>query len=101
MQSVLKIGFALAERVGQGEGFVHRFGRQCMAAVAGGYRKGLVSAEWPVLLLSCMKECGKWSFHLVSFQSGGAFLGRRALTIEFLVMSGCGQSPEPSKKPLK
>ena len=32
-----------------------------------------------------------------SFQSGGAFSGRRALTIERLVMSGCGQGHEPAK----
>ena len=31
-----------------------------------------------------------------SFQSGGAFLGRRALTIEHLVMSGCSQGHEPA-----
>ena len=37
----------------------------CMAAVAGGYRKGLVSAGWPVLLLSCTNGCRKCSFHLV------------------------------------
>ena len=28
-------------------------------------RKGLVSAGWPVLLLSCTNERRKWSFHLV------------------------------------
>ena len=34
---------------------------------------------------------------LGSFQSGGAFSGWRALTIECLVMSGCGQGHEPAK----
>ena len=38
---------------------------------------------------------------LGSFQSGGAFLGRRALTIECLVMSGCGQVINLQKKILK
>ena len=36
-----------------------------MAAVAAGYRKGLVSAGWPVLLLSCAYGRRKQSFHLV------------------------------------
>ena len=35
-----------------------------VASVAAGYRKGLVSTGWPVLLLSCTNECRKWSFHL-------------------------------------
>ena len=34
---------------------------------------------------------------LGSFQSGGAFSGRKALTIECSVMSGCGQGHEPAK----
>ena len=38
---------------------------------------------------------------LGSFQSREAFLGRKALTIELSVMSGCGQGHEPAKKPLK
>ena len=64
-----------------------------MAVVAAGYRKGLVSAGWPVLLFSCTNKCRKRSFHLIggflgSFQSGGAFSGQRALTIEYSVMSG-------------
>ena len=36
-----------------------------MAAVAAGYRKDLVSAVWPVLLLSCVNGRRKWPFHLV------------------------------------
>ena len=78
-----------------------------MAAVAAGYRKSLVSARWPVLLLSCAngrRKCmvlspcrGSISGFLGSFQSGGAFFGLRALTIERLVMSGCGQRHEPTK----
>ena len=76
-----------------------------MVAVAAGYRKGLVSAGWPILLLSCTNRRRKQSFHLVgtpflflgSFQSGGAFSGTRVLTIERLVMSGSGQGDEPAK----
>ena len=49
----------------RGGGWVHRFGRQCMAAVAAGYRKGLVSAVWPILLLACANGRRKRSFHLV------------------------------------
>ena len=90
-QSVLKIGSALAERVGQGEvggctaladsawrllqlaierawsaldGPFFCFLVQ-MAAVAAGYRKGLVSTGWPILLLSCTNERRKRCFHLV------------------------------------
>ena len=81
-----------------------------MAAVAAGYTKGMVSAGLPAPLVSCTNERRKRSFHLVgapfsaflgSFQSGGAFLGRRALTIERSVISGCGQDHEPAKKLLK
>ena len=49
-----------------GGGWGHRSGWQCcMAAVAAGYRKVLVSAGWPVLLLSCTNKRRKWCFHLV------------------------------------
>ena len=130
-QSVLKIGSALAERVGQGEVGggtalagsawrllqlamekawsvlgVPRSGWQCMAAVAAGYGKGLVSAGCPAPPLSCTNEHRKPSFHLVgtpflfflgSFQSGGVLPGRRAQTIERSVLSGCGQGHEPAK----
>ena len=44
---------------------------------------------------------GSISGFLGSFQSGGAFLGQRALTIECSVMSGCDQGHEPTKKLLK
>ena len=78
-----------------GQGEVGRSTTPCMAAVAAGYRKGLVSAGWPVLLVSCTNRCRKRCFNLVrtlflgSFQSGGAFSGRKVLTIERSVMSGC------------
>ena len=61
VQSVLKIGSALAEGwVGPG-------------GVAAGYRMGLVSAGWLVLLLSCTNECRKRSFHLVGLAFQAAF----------------------------
>ena len=44
-----------------------------MVAVAAGYRKGLVMAEWPILF-SCTNECRKRSFHLV----GTPFLALQA-----------------------
>ena len=42
-------------------------------SVAVGYRKGLVSARWPILLLSCTNGHRKWSFHLVGAQFQVAF----------------------------
>ena len=47
-----------------GGGWVHRFGWQCMAAVAAGYRMGLVSAGWPLLLLSCATGVENGTFTL-------------------------------------
>ena len=47
-----------------------------------------------MVLSSCR---GSISGFLGSFQSGGAFLECRALTIECSVMSGCGQGHEPAK----
>ena len=44
--------------------------------------------------LPCMDSI---SGFLGSFQSGGALSGRRALTVERSVMSGCGQGHEPAK----
>ena len=41
-----------------------------MAAVVAGYRKGLVSDGWPVLLSSA-NECRKRSFHLVGNSISG------------------------------
>ena len=58
VQFVLKIGSAVAERVGQGEvGGCTTLADSAwwllqLVAVAAGYRKGLVCAVWPILLLS-------------------------------------------------
>ena len=62
-QSVLKIGSALAERLGQGE-----VGR--CTALAGQrlqlpVEKSWVNARFAIFLLSCTKWCRKCSFHLV------------------------------------
>ena len=40
-----------------------------MAAVAAGYRMVLVSAGWPVLLLSCANGRRKWYLHFVGAPS--------------------------------
>ena len=93
--------FCASRKGGTGEGgWVHRSGWPCLAAVIAGYRKGLVSAGWPIRLVSCANGCTKHSFHLSglgSFQSGGAFSGQRVLIIEHSVMSGCGQGHKPAK----
>ena len=73
-----------------------------MAAIAAGCRKALANARWAILL-SCTNRPRKplllpcrssISDILGSFQFGGALFGRRALTIERSLMSGCGQSHE-------
>ena len=105
VQSVLKIGSALAERVGQGE-----VGRS--TALAGNAWQLLqlaIERAWSMLdgpffcflvqtsvvhLSPCRDSI---SGFLGSFQSGGAFSGRRALTIVCSVISGCGQGHEPVK----
>ena len=50
---------------------------------------------WVNFLLCCANWPTKCSFHLVdilyNFQSGEVFSGRRALTMECLLMSGCGE----------
>ena len=51
-----------------GGGWVHRSGRQCMAAAAAGYRMGLVNAGWGICLPSCTNGHRKCSLHLVRIQ---------------------------------
>ena len=98
-QYVLKIGSALAERVGRGEvGGCHSEGDSAWRLL----QLAIVNARWGILPLSCTNRPKKCSFHLVgapfdilgSFQSEGALSGQRALTIERLLMSGCGQGRE-------
>ena len=93
----------LAERVGQGGGgWVSPRRLQCMAAVAAGCRlcrKALFNARWAIVLLSCTNRPRKHSFRSISdilgsFQSRGVLSGRRALTIERLLISGCSQGHE-------
>ena len=68
-QSVLKIGSALAERVGQGEvggcTALADSAWRLLQLAAAGYRMGQVSSGWPVLLLSCANGRRKRYFHLV------------------------------------
>ena len=66
-QSVLKIGSALAERVGQGEvggctALADSAWRRLQLPVE---RKALVNAGWAICLLSCTNGCRKRSFHLI------------------------------------
>ena len=67
-----------------------------MVAVAVSCRKGLINARWAILAQTGLK---KRSLHLVgvpflTFQPKGDLSGQRALTIECLLMGGCGQSHE-------
>ena len=70
------------------------------------YRKALVNAGRAICLLSCKKQAQKMlllpcrdsiSSILGNCQSGGVFSGWRALTIERLLMSGCGKGREPTE----
>ena len=71
-----------------------------MAAASAGYRTALVGTGWTISHIST-NGCRNHSSPLISwstisdtvgiFQSEGAFAGQRALTIESLLMSGCGQ----------
>jgi len=103
-QSVLKIGFALAKksRIGGGRWVLAR-GAVHMAAALAGCRKALVGTGWAIshhkqaqepLLSPCS---GTISGLVGSIQSGGACAGRKALTIESLLMSGCGWGYEPKE----
>ena len=87
VQSALKIGSALAKRVGQEEmGGCHPLGDSAWQLLQLGVEKPWLTPGGSFL-----------SFHaqtggtVGSFQSGGAFTGWRALTIERSLMSGCGQ----------
>ena len=87
-----------------GGGWVHRSGWPCMVAAAAGYRIGqrwmacssafLYKRVYKTICSPCRDSV---SGLLGSFQSGGAFSGRKVLTNECSVMSGCGHSYEPTK----
>ena len=103
VQSVLKIGSVLAERVGQGE-----VGGYTVLADSA-WRLLQLTIEWArsalggplfCFLVQTSVESGPFTCRgsiSGSFQSGGTFLGQRTLTIECSVMSGCGQGHEPAK----
>ena len=66
-----------------------------MVAALAGCRTALVGTGWIISHLVSTNGDRNHSSPLVgapvdSFQSGGAFAGRRTLTIESLLMSGCG-----------
>ena len=102
-QSVLKIGSAVAERVGRGEmSGCHPEGDSSWQLLQLDVEKPWSMPGGPLfcflaqmgleaLLLLCR---GSISEIFGSFQSGGALSGRRALTIERSLMSGCGQGHE-------
>ena len=88
MQSIFESRFCTSKKGGiGGGGRVYLQYAMDMAAVLA----GLVDTGWTIshLVSSISGTVG-------SFQSGGAFAGRRALTIESLLMSGCGQGYESS-----
>ena len=94
VQSVLKIGSALAERVGQGEvGGCTALpdSAQCMVAVAAAYWKALVSDGWAICLLSCTNGHRKCSFHLCRDSISGSLVPRPVQKIgeEGLVSTVC------------
>ena len=76
-----------------------------MAAALAGYRTALVGTDWTISHLvstngvhALYTFCrGTISESVSSFQSGGAFAGWRALTIESMQMSGCGEGHEPNE----
>ena len=66
-QCILRIGSALAERMGQGEvgGSTALPGSAWCVTVAAACRKALVNDGWAICLLSRTNGCRKRSFHLV------------------------------------
>ena len=69
----MKIGCALAKRVGQGEvgGCTTLADSACVVAVA--CRKALVNAGWTICLLSCRNGWRKCSLHYVATPFQAAF----------------------------
>ena len=107
-QSVLKIGSALAERVGQGEvggatAVADRAWRLLQLAI----EKARSALDGPLFCFRVQTGVENGPFTLPcrgsipgllgSFLSGGTISGRRVLTIKCSVMSGCGQGHKPAK----
>ena len=92
MLSVGAIHFEeLAERVGQGEvGGYTALPDSAWWRLQLPIEKPWVNDRWAICLLSCTNRHRKRSFHLVG-------TGRRALTIECSLMSGCVQGHEPTE----
>ena len=110
MQSIFKIGPALAERVGRGEvGGCHPEGDSAWRLLQLAVEKpwSLMSGG-PLFCFLAQTGLENTPFALPcrgsisdisgSFQSRGALSGRRALTIECSLMSGCGQGHELVKE---
>ena len=67
----------------------------------GGFQRGMPCTLVAGLIRLLCTFMSSVSGTVGGFQSGEAFTGRRALTIERLVMSGCGQGHKPANKLLK
>jgi len=81
-------------------------GAMHMAAALADCRKALVSTGWTICNLVSTKQAqeplpspcrGTISGLVGSIQSGGVHAGRTALSIESLLMSGCGWGHEPKE----
>ena len=94
--------FSASRKGGQGEVGV------CTALADSPWQLLQLAEEWPWSALGGLFFCflvqtsvengrGSISGFSGSFQSGGAFLGWRALTTERSEMSGCDQGHEPAK----
>ena len=96
-QSVLKIGSVLADRVGQGEV------GGCTALGDSAWRLLQLAMDGPFFcfLVQTSVENGPFALQELHFwlfrQLSVWRTGQRALTIEHLVVSGCGQGHEPAK----
>ena len=82
-------------------GFRYRVPCAHMAAALAVCRMALVGTGWTILLAQIeTTSLPLWGQYFCSgtarsFQSGGVFTCRRALTIESSLMIGCGQNHEP------
>ena len=99
VQSVLNIGFALTKKGGiGGGGWAYSWHAVLMVAAVAVCRTALVGLAEPFLTLLAQMGAettplpcrGTISRSVGSFQSGGVFGGRRALTTASSLISGCG-----------